>query len=110
MLHIETGTEIERAIDDIRPWVDVHEADHSWEVDAVLDEQLKPEHRFLVRFRGLVKPDWVKAENVHCWLKIDQFRASRPDLQASKVLVARVLDTKLRGELLFIRCWNLEWI
>jgi hypothetical protein len=96
--HIESGTEMERAIDDIRPWVNVDEADHSWEVDAVLDEQLKPEHRFLVRFRGFVKPEWVTAENIHCWPKVDQFRASRPDLHASKVLVARVLDTKMRGK------------
>jgi hypothetical protein len=50
--------------------------------------QLKPLHRFLVRFRGFVKPEWVDAANIQCWHKVDNFRVQHPDLFKDKVLVS----------------------
>ena len=65
--HVKTGTVLERAVEDLRKWVDADKPDASFEVQAVKDEQLKPKHRFLVLFRGFLKPEWVEAESIYCW-------------------------------------------
>jgi hypothetical protein len=96
--HVESGTELERGIEDLRKWTDVDEPEASFEVQAVQDEQLKPKHRFKVLFRGFLKPEWVEAENINCWQLVDEFRREKPSLFSSKVLVKRIIERKKVGK------------
>jgi len=96
--HVATGTVLERAVEDLRKWVDADEPDASFEVQAVQDEQLKPKHRFLVLFRGFLNPEWVEAENIHCWDTVDAFRQGKPSLFPTKVMVKRIVERKKFGK------------
>jgi hypothetical protein len=101
--HVRTGTLLERAVTDLRPWSSKHEPEDSFEVQAVEDEQLKPVHRFLVRFRGFVKPEWIEATNINCWERVDEFRTRHPELFRDKVRVARIVEQQQRGQKTFYR-------
>ena len=96
--HVRTGDVIERATEDIRMWVDADEPEASFEVQAVKDEQLKPKHRFLIQFRGFLQPEWVEAENINCWDRVDAFRQANPSLFSSKVIVQKIVKRKKVGK------------
>jgi hypothetical protein len=96
--HVESGTVLERAVEDLRKWVDADEPDASFEVQSIQSEQLKPNHRFLVLFRGFLQPEWVEAKNINCWERVDAFRMANPSLFPDKVMVKRVVERKKVGK------------
>jgi hypothetical protein len=96
--HVRTGVSLERAVGDLRLWADKDMPEASFEVQAVEDEQLSPTHRFLVRFRGFMKPEWIEATNINCWERVDEFRAQRPEIFQDKILVAEVVEQKQQGK------------
>ncbi|MBS1659382.1 MAG: DDE-type integrase/transposase/recombinase [Bacteroidetes bacterium] len=96
--HVRTGIATTRGIQDLHEWSEKDEEDNAWEVQSVDDEQLKPVHRFLVRFRGFPKPEWTEAENISCWDKVDAFRQSNSDKFPGKLMVIKILETKTEGK------------
>jgi hypothetical protein len=97
--HVKSGTVLERAVEDLRKWVDADEPDASFEVQSIQSEQLKPNHRFLVLFQGFLQPEWVEAKNINCWERVDAFCMTNPSLFPDKVMVKRVVERKKVGKI-----------